>query len=62
MCEFKTQPLQQLMRMIHPDLYRLDNMSDKVGPGRLRLAALLTFNLLRGDSLELYCCRAACRP
>ncbi|CAG04702.1 unnamed protein product [Tetraodon nigroviridis] len=29
MCEFKTQPLQQLMRMIHPDLYRLDNMSDK---------------------------------
>lgn len=31
MCEFKTQPLQQLMRMVHPDLYRLDNMSDKVG-------------------------------
>ncbi|XP_071362733.1 protein transport protein Sec24B isoform X2 [Trachinotus anak] len=29
MCEFKTQPLQQLMRMIHPDLYRLDNMSDQ---------------------------------
>nr|XP_046262330.1 protein transport protein Sec24B isoform X2 [Scatophagus argus] len=29
MCEFKTQPLQQLMRMVHPDLYRLDNMSDK---------------------------------
>lgn len=33
MCEFKTQPLQQLMRMVHPDLYRLDNMSDKVGRG-----------------------------
>lgn len=31
MCEFKTQPLQQLMRMVHPDLYRLDDMSDKVG-------------------------------
>jgi len=31
MCEFKTQPLQQLMRMVHPDLYRLDNMSDQVG-------------------------------
>lgn len=30
MCEFKTQPLQQLMRMVHPDLYRLDNLSDKV--------------------------------
>ena len=34
MCEFKTQPLQQLMRMVHPDLYRLDNMSDQVGDGR----------------------------
>ena len=30
MCEFKTQPLQQLMRLVHPDLYRLDNMSDQV--------------------------------
>ncbi|KAM8848153.1 protein transport protein Sec24B [Synchiropus picturatus] len=29
MCEFKTQPLQQLMRMVHPDLYRLDSMSDQ---------------------------------
>uniref|UniRef100_A0A3P8RRP7 SEC24 homolog B, COPII coat complex component n=1 Tax=Amphiprion percula TaxID=161767 RepID=A0A3P8RRP7_AMPPE len=29
MCEFKTQPLQQLMRMVHPDLYRLDNLSDQ---------------------------------
>ncbi|XP_037531091.1 protein transport protein Sec24B [Nematolebias whitei] len=29
MCEFKTQPLPQLMRMVHPDLYRLDNMSDQ---------------------------------
>ncbi|GLD70526.1 protein transport protein Sec24B-like protein [Lates japonicus] len=29
MCEFKTQPLQQLMRMVHPDLYRMDNMSDQ---------------------------------
>ncbi|XP_035504996.1 protein transport protein Sec24B isoform X2 [Scophthalmus maximus] len=29
MCEFKTQPLQQLMQMVHPDLYRLDNMSDQ---------------------------------
>ncbi|XP_038554677.1 protein transport protein Sec24B isoform X3 [Micropterus salmoides] len=29
MCEFKTQPLQQLMRMVHPDLYRLDNMSEQ---------------------------------
>lgn len=31
MCEFKTQPLQQLMRVVHPDLYRLDDMSDQVG-------------------------------
>lgn len=30
MCDFKTQPLQQLMRMVHPDLYRLDDMSDQV--------------------------------
>uniref|UniRef100_A0A3Q4HAR0 SEC24 homolog B, COPII coat complex component n=1 Tax=Neolamprologus brichardi TaxID=32507 RepID=A0A3Q4HAR0_NEOBR len=30
MCEFKTQPLQQLMRMVHPDLYRLDNISDQL--------------------------------
>ncbi|XP_072251259.1 protein transport protein Sec24B [Leuresthes tenuis] len=29
MCEFKTQPLQQLMRMVHPDLYRLDTLSDQ---------------------------------
>uniref|UniRef100_A0A8C5H3Y8 Protein transport protein Sec24B-like n=1 Tax=Gouania willdenowi TaxID=441366 RepID=A0A8C5H3Y8_GOUWI len=29
MCEFKTQPLQQLMRMVYPDLYRLDNISDQ---------------------------------
>lgn len=29
MCEFKTQPLQQLMRIVHPDLYRLDNMSEQ---------------------------------
>ncbi|XP_029283928.1 protein transport protein Sec24B isoform X2 [Cottoperca gobio] len=29
MCEFKTQPLQQLMRMVHPDLYRLDKLSDQ---------------------------------
>uniref|UniRef100_A0A672FX05 Protein transport protein Sec24B-like n=1 Tax=Salarias fasciatus TaxID=181472 RepID=A0A672FX05_SALFA len=29
MCEFKTQPLQQLMRMVHPDLYRLDSISDQ---------------------------------
>ncbi|KAJ8015533.1 hypothetical protein DPEC_G00027120 [Dallia pectoralis] len=29
MCEFKTQPLQQIMRMVHPDLYRVDTMSDQ---------------------------------
>ncbi|KAM9740768.1 LOW QUALITY PROTEIN: protein transport protein Sec24B [Menidia menidia] len=29
MCEFKTQPLQQLMRMLHPDLYRLDTITDQ---------------------------------
>ncbi|XP_047210157.1 protein transport protein Sec24B [Girardinichthys multiradiatus] len=29
MCEFKTQPLPQLMRMVHPDLYRLDNITDQ---------------------------------
>lgn len=34
MCEFKTQPLQQMMRMVHPDLYRLDSISDKVRPDR----------------------------
>lgn len=40
MCEFKTQPLQQLMRMIHPDLYRLDNMSDKVSPEQVTLVSV----------------------
>lgn len=40
MCEFKTQPLQQLMRMIHPDLYRLDNMSDKVSPEQVPLVSV----------------------
>uniref|UniRef100_A0A8C7UJW3 SEC24 homolog B, COPII coat complex component n=1 Tax=Oncorhynchus mykiss TaxID=8022 RepID=A0A8C7UJW3_ONCMY len=29
MCEFKSQPLQQIMRAVHPDLYRLDTMSDQ---------------------------------
>uniref|UniRef100_A0A6Q2YVS7 SEC24 homolog B, COPII coat complex component n=1 Tax=Esox lucius TaxID=8010 RepID=A0A6Q2YVS7_ESOLU len=29
MCEFKTQPLQQVMRMVHPNLYRVDAMSDQ---------------------------------
>ncbi|KAL0974263.1 hypothetical protein UPYG_G00217910 [Umbra pygmaea] len=29
MCEFKTQPLQQIIRMVHPDLYRVDTMSDQ---------------------------------
>uniref|UniRef100_A0A673VW20 SEC24 homolog B, COPII coat complex component n=1 Tax=Salmo trutta TaxID=8032 RepID=A0A673VW20_SALTR len=29
MCEFKSQPLQQIMRTVHPDLYRLDTMSDQ---------------------------------
>ncbi|KAJ8377863.1 hypothetical protein AAFF_G00250950 [Aldrovandia affinis] len=29
MCEFKSQPLQQVMRMVHPDLYRIDDLSDQ---------------------------------
>uniref|UniRef100_A0A8C8JU64 SEC24 homolog B, COPII coat complex component n=1 Tax=Oncorhynchus tshawytscha TaxID=74940 RepID=A0A8C8JU64_ONCTS len=29
MCEFKSQPLQQIMHAVHPDLYRLDTMSDQ---------------------------------
>ncbi|XP_035600404.1 protein transport protein Sec24B-like isoform X5 [Oncorhynchus keta] len=29
MCEFKSQPLQQIMRTVHPDLYRLDTISDQ---------------------------------
>ncbi|XP_060936094.1 protein transport protein Sec24B isoform X2 [Limanda limanda] len=29
MCEFKTQPLEQMMQMVHPDLYRLDNITDQ---------------------------------
>ncbi|MEQ2200418.1 hypothetical protein XENOCAPTIV_028994, partial [Xenoophorus captivus] len=37
MCEFKTQPLPQLMRMVHPDLYRLDNITDQ--PHLLHLSA-----------------------
>ncbi|MCJ8739595.1 hypothetical protein PDJAM_G00049110 [Pangasius djambal] len=29
MCEFKSQPLRQIMRMIHPDLYRIDNLTEQ---------------------------------
>ncbi|XP_001921634.4 protein transport protein Sec24B isoform X1 [Danio rerio] len=29
MCEFKSQPLHQIMRMVHPDLYRIDNMTEQ---------------------------------
>ncbi|XP_027027583.2 protein transport protein Sec24B isoform X3 [Tachysurus fulvidraco] len=29
MCEFKSQPIKQIMHMIHPDLYRIDNLSDQ---------------------------------
>ncbi|KAI1888244.1 hypothetical protein AGOR_G00183030 [Albula goreensis] len=29
MCEFKSQPLQHVMRMVHPDLYRIDTLSDQ---------------------------------
>ncbi|XP_036372894.1 protein transport protein Sec24B-like [Megalops cyprinoides] len=29
MCEFKSQPLPQIMRMVHPDLYRVDDLSDE---------------------------------
>uniref|UniRef100_A0A8C6SIL0 SEC24 homolog B, COPII coat complex component n=1 Tax=Neogobius melanostomus TaxID=47308 RepID=A0A8C6SIL0_9GOBI len=29
MCQFKTEPLPQLMRLMHPDLYRLDTISDQ---------------------------------
>ncbi|KAK2829111.1 hypothetical protein Q7C36_017101 [Tachysurus vachellii] len=29
MCEFKSQPIKQIMHMIHPDLYRVDNLSDQ---------------------------------
>lgn len=30
MCEFKAQPLQQTMRMVYPDMYRMDTLSDQV--------------------------------
>lgn len=30
MCEFKSQPLHQITRMVHPDLYRIDNMTEQV--------------------------------
>uniref|UniRef100_A0A673JG29 Protein transport protein Sec24B-like n=1 Tax=Sinocyclocheilus rhinocerous TaxID=307959 RepID=A0A673JG29_9TELE len=29
MCELKSQPLQQIMHMVHPDLYRIDNMTEQ---------------------------------
>ncbi|TRY93965.1 hypothetical protein DNTS_021119 [Danionella cerebrum] len=29
MCEFKSQPLHQIMKMVHPDLYRIDNMTEQ---------------------------------
>ncbi|XP_028816465.1 protein transport protein Sec24B isoform X2 [Denticeps clupeoides] len=47
MCEFKSQPLQHVMQTIHPDLYRLDSLSElgalhhneTVVPPRLQLSA-----------------------
>ena len=44
MCEFKSQPLQNIMRMVHPDLYRLDTISDQVRsrPGLYSLVSLST--------------------
>ena len=32
MCQLKSQPLAYLMLMIHPALYRLDDLTDEVGP------------------------------
>ncbi|KAL4641601.1 protein transport protein Sec24B isoform X4 [Arapaima gigas] len=29
MCEFKSQPLRHIMHMVHPDLYRVDNLSEQ---------------------------------
>ncbi|XP_051514403.1 protein transport protein Sec24B-like isoform X6 [Myxocyprinus asiaticus] len=29
MCEFKSQPLHQIMRIVHPDLYRIDNLTEQ---------------------------------
>ncbi|XP_048826260.1 protein transport protein Sec24B isoform X5 [Brienomyrus brachyistius] len=29
MCEFKSQPLQHVMRLVHPNLYRVDDLSDQ---------------------------------
>uniref|UniRef100_A0A8C9T7Y2 SEC24 homolog B, COPII coat complex component n=1 Tax=Scleropages formosus TaxID=113540 RepID=A0A8C9T7Y2_SCLFO len=29
MCEFKSQPLRHIMRMVHPDLFRVDNFSEQ---------------------------------
>ncbi|XP_066498556.1 protein transport protein Sec24B isoform X2 [Hoplias malabaricus] len=29
MCEFKSQPLRHMMRMVHPDLYRIDNLTEE---------------------------------
>ncbi|KAL1261606.1 hypothetical protein QQF64_006871 [Cirrhinus molitorella] len=37
MCELKSQPLQQIIRMVHPDLYRIDNMTEQ--PPLLQLTA-----------------------
>ncbi|XP_018615280.1 protein transport protein Sec24B isoform X3 [Scleropages formosus] len=31
MCEFKSQPLRHIMRMVHPDLFRVDNFSEQQG-------------------------------
>ncbi|XP_076844603.1 protein transport protein Sec24B isoform X2 [Brachyhypopomus gauderio] len=29
MCEFKSQPLKQIIRLTHPDLYRIDNLTEQ---------------------------------
>lgn len=37
MCQIKSQPLVHLMKMIHPNLYRIDRLTDEVCAGVLEV-------------------------
>lgn len=50
MCQMKSQPLVHLMKMIHPNLYRIDKLTDEV----MYEAYFITFSSFNG-LLNLMC-------
>lgn len=49
MCQIKSQPLIHLMKMIHPNLYRIDKLTDEV----MYEACFVIFSSFNGVSLNV---------